>query len=272
MTQDLKMTPSEVAKIYETKEAHFEVIAYIKAISILGAWVKNPNLPKSHWEVCTTKLANHIPATKVKYIETMISTLKTHEAVLAGAKPVDLVNSTVISGGKYDGITFGELVKKDPRYVKWSIEKGFLFKTSNVNVNTTDSFRYFSAKYSLENSTKLLIRRTAVDILNDELNKLEESEAEKRAFKKLMSQHVGTVGEKMEFTAKVIGVFSFDGRFGTITSVLMVSGNDKLVWKTSNPKNLDKGMDVKFIATVKAHSEYKGECQTEIKLPKFIEV
>ena len=82
------------------------------------------------------------------------------------------------------------------------------------------------------------------------------------------SEWIGEVKERIEFTSVPKCVTSFDTDFGTVHIYKMMVGNDIIVWKTS--KWLDDSQEVTIKATVKEHSEYRGEKQTEITRGKVI--
>ena len=82
------------------------------------------------------------------------------------------------------------------------------------------------------------------------------------------SEWIGEVKERIEFTSTPKCVTSFDTDFGTVRIYKMMVGNDIIVWKTS--KWLDDSQEVTIKATVKEHSEYRGEKQTEITRGKVI--
>lgn len=78
------------------------------------------------------------------------------------------------------------------------------------------------------------------------------------------SGHVGTVGEKIAFTATVEGVHSFDGNYGTTFVVRFRDDKGNLlVWFASNPPDcVEKDAKVTVTGTVKAHDERDNEKQT----------
>ncbi|MEH7210120.1 hypothetical protein V7094_28595 [Priestia megaterium] len=79
------------------------------------------------------------------------------------------------------------------------------------------------------------------------------------------SQHVGTVGEKIELEFCVLNAFWIETQFGSscINKLSDEQGNI-FIWKTG--KNLEHDADengiIKLKGTIKEHSEYKGELQT----------
>lgn len=86
---------------------------------------------------------------------------------------------------------------------------------------------------------------------------------------------VGTVGEKISLTAKAIGKFNFERKsfsgFGTeyVTIYKWDCEGKLLVWLTTSfIENFEIGKTYKISATVKAHSEYDGEDQTQLSRVK----
>ena len=82
------------------------------------------------------------------------------------------------------------------------------------------------------------------------------------------SEWVGKVDERIEFTSTPVCVTSYDTEFGTIHIYKMMVGDDIIIWKTS--KWLDDSAEVTIKATVKEHSEYRGDKQTVITRGKVI--
>jgi hypothetical protein len=87
--------------------------------------------------------------------------------------------------------------------------------------------------------------------------------------------YVGVIGERSEFIAKVVSVKTFHGQsFGygdsglrTMTVLEDEAGNKLVYWNHVG----SKGEKVRFKATVKAHSEYKGVKQTVLSRAKVLE-
>jgi hypothetical protein len=85
-----------------------------------------------------------------------------------------------------------------------------------------------------------------------------------------VSQHVGTVGQRCDFSATVSFVTQFHGSFGPqyVTGFRDETGNI-LIAKTSKPLNVSRGTSVKFSAFVKGHGEREGVKQTMINRIKL---
>lgn len=100
-----------------------------------------------------------------------------------------------------------------------------------------------------------------------------EREAEEARIKaeKAISQYVGQIGEKVEIKGSYVRSGSFEQKsfrgYGTVTIYVHtfkdVDGN-VFVWKTQNNIGLEYGEPVIVKGTVKNHSEYKDEKQTEL--------
>ena len=96
----------------------------------------------------------------------------------------------------------------------------------------------------------------------------EREEAEEKA-RKAISQHIGTVGEKVDIDAVLeknawFDVPSFSG-FGTSTMHIYTfrdSQGNALIWKTSKGLGIENGEAVHIKGTIKEHSEYEDEKQT----------
>ena len=86
-----------------------------------------------------------------------------------------------------------------------------------------------------------------------------------RAKETVKSVHIGTVGDKVDWTLVLRSRYVADGMYGatTILSFLDPDGN-AIVWKASGVKlsEGDRGKAYRVKGRVKAHSEYKGMAQT----------
>ena len=76
------------------------------------------------------------------------------------------------------------------------------------------------------------------------------------------SEYIGSVGDKITFRAIPKCIYSTPSQFGYFYIYKMISNNNVIVWNTS--KNLEEDVELEFVATVKEHSVYRGEKQTEI--------
>jgi hypothetical protein len=100
-----------------------------------------------------------------------------------------------------------------------------------------------------------------------------EKEAEEARIKaeKAISQHVGNIGDKIEFNGVYVRSGSWEQKafsgYGTTTMYIHTfkDGNGNVfTWKTQNGVGLENGETVIVKGTVKNHSEYKDEKQTEL--------
>ena len=97
-----------------------------------------------------------------------------------------------------------------------------------------------------------------------------EREAEEARIKaeKAISQHVGTVGERIEVKGTYIRRGSYEQKFaGYCTEIMYIhtfkdADGNAFIWKTQKCLDLNYGENVYLKGTVKAHSEYKDEKQT----------
>lgn len=78
------------------------------------------------------------------------------------------------------------------------------------------------------------------------------------------SNHVGAIKQRLNFAGTVGTTRAFDSAYGVRTMVKFVTNDgDVVVWWTGEiPDWVKIGECVEFTATVKAHSEYRGEKQT----------
>ena len=85
---------------------------------------------------------------------------------------------------------------------------------------------------------------------------------------KSASQHIGTVGDKVEMNLRLGKISGFDGMYGyTFIYRFYDEENNVIIWKTSKAPadfadELQEGNVIFISGTIKAHSEYKGEPQT----------
>jgi len=89
-----------------------------------------------------------------------------------------------------------------------------------------------------------------------------------RAHEALMSNHIGAVGDKIKFTAKMNFVKGFDGYYGTVwINVMKDEAGNVIVYKGGKAL-AKKGELVTIAAKVKQHGEREGVKQTIIERPK----
>lgn len=81
---------------------------------------------------------------------------------------------------------------------------------------------------------------------------------------------VGTIGVRIEFEAKVIGVYGTEGFYGhtDIVKFRDLKGN-LFTWFASGYMNLERGDRMSIKGTVKDHDTYRGVKQTILTRCKF---
>ena len=120
--------------------------------------------------------------------------------------------------------------------------------------------------------------------------KIIDQQAERQAkfdAEKLKSNHIGTVGERMEFEATVVFKVQLDSGYGYSSQdgaaivhhpdyfyiVGMKIADDMIIYKgTGSLSNAKKGDSVRFVAKVKEHGERDGQKQTIIQRPTKVEI
>lgn len=88
-----------------------------------------------------------------------------------------------------------------------------------------------------------------------------------------VSEYIGTVGERREFNCKLVGSFAYESHFSFYGETNYIykfvdENGDIVVWNTSSWLDTEK-KEFRFKATIKEHSEYRGEKQTVVTRPKF---
>lgn len=83
------------------------------------------------------------------------------------------------------------------------------------------------------------------------------------AKQELISDYVGSIGQKIQIELKFVACHSFETQWGTtdILKFLDQEGN-VFIWKTSTSQLIEQGQTVKIKGTIKDHSEYAGAKQT----------
>lgn len=134
------------------------------------------------------------------------------------------------------------------------------------------------AKREAKRQAELDAMKAEQEAINAEIKAKEEARKAEIEAQKAQSQYVGTVGEKITIEATLAFEASYQTQFGTtsIYSFKDAEGNT-LVWKTSSSlwageKVVMKGDKIRFTATIKEHSEYKGEKQTMLQRVRNIEM
>lgn len=90
----------------------------------------------------------------------------------------------------------------------------------------------------------------------------------------LVNGYVGTVGKRTEFEAVFGGLKSFPTDYGMLYIARFNTPNGQLVYRGTSPfwpDSINPGDSLRFKATIKAHEEYKGFCQTHIQRVALLE-
>jgi len=98
--------------------------------------------------------------------------------------------------------------------------------------------------------------------------KLEEEKAAKEAQKKV-SQYVGELGKRQNFSVKMIYYRPFEGFYGPAVAIGFIDEHEnKIVYiGSADFSDLEFGDSVSFEAKVTKHNEYNGEKQTVVNRP-----
>lgn len=90
---------------------------------------------------------------------------------------------------------------------------------------------------------------------------------------KAKSQHIGTVGERQAFAAKVVFNADYETLYGITYVVGMKVGDDLIIARgTSALAWAKKGDDVEFMAKIIEHGERDGQKQTIVNRPTKIKI
>lgn len=186
----------------------------------------------------------------------------------------EIVNCDKCGGaGTYE---WGGFIDGRPRY------SGVCYKCGGTG-RTVDKWK----EYTPEHRAKLDKRREAkvakehakslAEAAQREAERMEQEAEDARreaaeAARKAISQYVGSVGDKIRLAVTLDSMVNYEiptfagcGRAPKMTVYTFVdaSGN-KLVWKTRGCLDASVGQGLTITGTIKAHSEYKEEKQTEL--------
>lgn len=111
----------------------------------------------------------------------------------------------------------------------------------------------------------------------DAVRRIMAQDAEKKAqwaARDAQSQHLGSVGDKIEVKAVVTFQTSYETNFGTTTITGFRSGDNVIIHKGTNPlhRETKKGDTVMLKGSVKDHGERDGVKQTIVTRPKVTKV
>lgn len=97
--------------------------------------------------------------------------------------------------------------------------------------------------------------------------------ADKKAAIDAKREHVGTVGEKITLTLKVVHIVELDTAFGVNYIFICEDENQNtIIYKGKSSAMPGKGETVTVVATIKEHGVRDGVKQTVIQRPKAVEV
>ena len=133
----------------------------------------------------------------------------------------------------------------------------------------------YQAKLDAKRQAKLDAQWAALEAEREAREAAERAarEAEEARIKaeKAISQHVGQVGEKVAFKGTYVKTGTWEQKsfagYGMVTMYVHTfkdADGNIFIWKTQKGVCLNYGENVDVTCTVKAHSEYKDEKQTEL--------
>jgi hypothetical protein len=92
----------------------------------------------------------------------------------------------------------------------------------------------------------------------------------KRIAENAASDWVGSIKERIEFEAEVVGVYGTEGYYGHTDIVKLKDGdNNQFTWFASDYTNLERSDRISIKGTIKAHDEFRGIKQTVLTRCKF---
>ena len=116
-----------------------------------------------------------------------------------------------------------------------------------------------------------IVVRNALARAKESLAKKDELEAQWAA-EAANRDYVGEVGDKkFVVEGRIDFTTSWSGTYGTTFLTIIRDANDNTI-KYKGKSIGSKGEEIKMIATIKAHEEYKGEKQTIVNRPRDVEV
>lgn len=207
---------------------------------------------------------------------TLIRTDRNGTKYYEGLIPCDRCDG---KGIYYIGVCNGNLV---PSYV----DQGVCFKCHGRG-KVAGKWKEYTPEYEAKLKARREAKWAKIEAERAEERRIaeEKKEAERLAEEKriaelkAISQHVGTIGERIEFDAVIdhsawFEYPSFRG-FGMDTMYIHSFKDDKgnvLVWKTANGLGIEKGERVHIKGTIKEHNVYRDEKQTVLTRCKVVEI
>lgn len=165
-----------------------------------------------------------------------------------------------LNGFNFDGETFEVYDITDASREKYGVIVEFI---KNLN-DTSDYYHNLKTLLGLtfiENKNLGLCVSAVGTYLRETAKKKEQSED------RIPSEHVGNIGDRIEFTSTPACISSYLGEYGWTYIYKMFVDNNVIVWKTS--KALDE-KECTIKATIKEHSDFRGEKQTVITRGKVV--
>jgi len=195
--------------------------------------------------------------------------LEAPEMKLKDLKVHETIDTALMPWGKYKGLNINDIAMDDLRYLVWMVTNNEERLAEDPSHKTDRTIKLIAELPDVINYRKEQIRLKA------------EREAKWAAEREEMlktSKHLGTIGERIEFTGTIVFEKSFETEYGIgcMSKVHTDDGCEIMYWNTFN---LDvtsvgftdhkieshKGDHVTFFAAVKVHSEYNGIKQTVVK-------
>ena len=137
----------------------------------------------------------------------------------------------------------------------------------------------YQAKLDARRQAKLDAQRAEWEAKQARLAAEREAEAARIKAEKEISKHVGQIGERVEIKGTYVRTGSWEQPaycgFGTTTMYCHTfkdADGNVFTWKTQRGICMEYGENVVVNGTVKAHSEYKEERQTELTRCKVVTV
>lgn len=96
-----------------------------------------------------------------------------------------------------------------------------------------------------------------------------ETAAREAAEKESISEYIGDIGDKIEFTSKPVVVSSFENEYGVSILYKFIDNENVIIWRTN--KYLDPEVAYKIKATIKEHSDFRNVKQTVITRGKILD-
>jgi len=147
-----------------------------------------------------------------------------------------------------------ELAKKALQWAKelTDTQNDYLYNINLLAHESSITYKEYGFVASIVSSFTRHIER---EIIKEQKATLQKQE--------LISQYIGSIGEKIQTELTYINTFSFETQWGAghIHKFLDQNGN-VFIWKSSKYIEVDQGQKVKIKGTIKDHSEYAGAKQT----------